>query len=1142
MDQGKKVDPGRKADAALTVETAPSQRDPKACLLPGRRRRRRKAGKGFLAALAALAATGLMLGLLLLSIAGDENSNFLRARLIEQLETGLGARNSVQLGRANVRLSGFEPVFTVEGLTIANQEAGGEARLERADLAMSTAIWRLSPEPRRIAFEGLAITLPAGETTGQVPAPAEIAAAIRAFLVALAAPESGSQGLFSKLDAVSGRAISIARQQPDGGRIVLQEGLELDGRREAEGFVARIGRTGKSGAVEFVVSSQPSASGGQSIAFETRPLRKEDLTQLFGVEVPGLDPAVRLSLLGGTDVPAAGGRGAVEMRVRLAQGRYVAPDPDIPPLVIDRFEIALAEDPAEPGLKINRLALSIGEMDVALSGLLLPDPQAPGGYRIALSADGPAFDRPSPAEPVVRLEKVSIEGRIAPGFRTLSLDRVELVDSTGTASGSALLSLEEGGRIDAKLLSEGLDLRRALRLWPISVAPNTRRWVISHAMAGRLLRLDIASSLKGQALQDAFNKRPVPDDSLALAFDVDDLTIRPLLDAAPITQGRLVGKVSGRRADFRLERGQVAAKPGEVVNLREATFSIANTAQRPALLEMSIPHAGSIEGLMSVLSAPSLRNVMATAANLQITAGQIEAQAQVELRLVAKPEAGDVKVEFKGELRGVGVDNIVKGENLEAGSFTLQSKGGVTSLKGDGRISGIASQIDFRAEPGKPSSAVIRSVMDDQQRARRGFDLRPAVTGPVGVTLTAAMERGQPPDLDIELDLARAKVEGLVPGFLKRPGQPGKASFDLGTAGERMVLRDFDLDLGTISAKGQLEVAREGGLVRAELASLKLSPGDNTRATIERRTGGGLRIALRGNAFDLRPFLRGFQSGRVDSGKSSDLDLDIQSTVLVGFNGELLSAADIKAEMRASTLTKLAVKGRFGSAPVSVETSGRSEGGPTLAIESGDAGALARFMDIYPRLVGGRLSGEIVAGPGRQRGLLQVRDFVIRGEPALRQYASATENAPVVDGRPILPRGTTLSDAVAFTKLRAQFERRPGRLELAEAVIWGPQVGASLEGLLDYAGDRVDLKGAFVPAYALNNLFAQVPLIGPLLGGSQYEGLFAVPFLISGKASQPVLRTNPISVIAPGFLRKFFEIQREGATGALPARPVPNVR
>ena len=127
-----------------------------------------------------------------------------------------------------------------------------------------------------------------------------------------------------------------------------------------------------------------------------------------------------------------------------------------------------------------------------------------------------------------------------------------------------------------------------------------------------------------------------------------------------------------------------------------------------------------------------------------------------------------------------------------------------------------------------------------------------------------------------------------------------------------------------------------------------------------------------------------------------------------------------------------------------------------------------------------------------------------------------------------MAQGGRNGDAVQFTKLRADFVRRPGRLELSEAVMWGGEVGGSLDGYLDYAGDRVDLKGTLVPAYALNNLFSQVPLFGPIFGGSQYEGLFALPFVITGKASAPVLRTNTLSVVAPGFLRKLFEIRREG--------------
>ena len=66
-----------------------------------------------------------------------------------------------------------------------------------------------------------------------------------------------------------------------------------------------------------------------------------------------------------------------------------------------------------------------------------------------------------------------------------------------------------------------------------------------------------------------------------------------------------------------------------------------------------------------------------------------------------------------------------------------------------------------------------------------------------------------------------------------------------------------------------------------------------------------------------------------------------------------------------------------------------------------------------------------------------------------------------------------------------------------------------------------------MPAYALNNLAAQVvPIIGPIISGGKNEGLFGVTFEVTGSPSAMTLRPNPISPLAPGFLRKIFEFRR----------------
>ena len=94
-------------------------------------------------------------------------------------------------------------------------------------------------------------------------------------------------------------------------------------------------------------------------------------------------------------------------------------------------------------------------------------------------------------------------------------------------------------------------------------------------------------------------------------------------------------------------------------------------------------------------------------------------------------------------------------------------------------------------------------------------------------------------------------------------------------------------------------------------------------------------------------------------------------------------------------------------------------------------------------------------------------------------------------------------------------------------------IGATVEGFIDYHRDDVRMRGTFVPLYGLNNMFGQIPIFGQLLGGSN-EGLMGVTYEVVGPTSAPVLRVNPISALAPGLLRKFFEFPSGNAPAVAP--------
>ena len=232
-----------------------------------------------------------------------------------------------------------------------------------------------------------------------------------------------------------------------------------------------------------------------------------------------------------------------------------------------------------------------------------------------------------------------------------------------------------------------------------------------------------------------------------------------------------------------------------------------------------------------------------------------------------------------------------------------------------------------------------------------------------------------------------------------------------------------------------------------------------------------------------------------------------------------MSGAELRLSKRNTAFRQFALQGRFGRFPVS----GSMASNGTIRISARDAGALVSFIDLYKHMEGGNLAATMQLNDDTLSGNLEIHDFVLRDEPAIERLVatSTTLSAP---GQDTEAARRIDAGAVEFSRLKVNFERAGSHLELRDATMYGPQIGLSVDGWLDYSHDRVGMKGTFVPAYAVNNLFSQIPVFGMFLGGKSNEGLLAITFNISGQASQPTLNINPLSVIAPGFLRNIFGV------------------
>ena len=275
-----------------------------------------------------------------------------------------------------------------------------------------------------------------------------------------------------------------------------------------------------------------------------------------------------------------------------------------------------------------------------------------------------------------------------------------------------------------------------------------------------------------------------------------------------------------------------------------------------------------------------------------------------------------------------------------------------------------------------------------------------------------------------------------------------------------------------------------------------------------------MKATLRGVTFDARGLIKGALGGGGPPGTGKDVDVDVKIANVVGGYGQSLRDLEMAGVWRGAAMRAMQANARIGDGVLSAQ---QDEKG-VLKARATDAGALARFLDLYGRMQGGTLNLTMQQNADGGQGSANIADFVLRDEAALRRLAAAGQ-APVgkvEQGSGIDPNETR------FVRMSARFSRSPGRVDLSEGVVFNSSFGLTTAGYIDFAHDHVDLNGTFVPAYEVNNLLSHIPVVGMLIGGDSHEGIFGVNYRIVGPASGPTLNVNPLSAMTPGILRKVF--------------------
>jgi hypothetical protein len=148
------------------------------------------------------------------------------------------------------------------------------------------------------------------------------------------------------------------------------------------------------------------------------------------------------------------------------------------------------------------------------------------------------------------------------------------------------------------------------------------------------------------------------------------------------------------------------------------------------------------------------------------------------------------------------------------------------------------------------------------------------------------------------------------------------------------------------------------------------------------------------------------------------------------------------------------------------------------------------------------------------RGKLEADSFRLLNTPFFVRFLSVAALTGLIDA--------LSGEGFYFEGATARFTKTMGTIEVRRFRSAGPSIGLTSKGKIDLDRHVIDLEGVIVPAYALNSILGNIPLLGPLLQGGEGEGMFSATYKISGGLDEPKIDVNPWAALAPGFLRDIF--------------------
>ncbi|HEX2113357.1 MAG TPA: AsmA-like C-terminal domain-containing protein [Alphaproteobacteria bacterium] len=743
------------------------------------------------------------------------------------------------------------------------------------------------------------------------------------------------------------------------------------------------------------------------------------------------------------------------------------------------------------------------------------------------------------SEPAYFLVDIPITRLRVRGSASAGLDRVDVSEAQLDLGGPLIELAGSMTELDTrpKIAIEGavrrLPTDELLRLWPIGAAENGRRWVVANISGGMV---EEGRFKIGLAAEDpSFSN--VDAHEVALQMRYAGLDVNYLAPMPRVRNVSGTGTMSATRLDLAVTSGGI-----ENLRISDSTISITDFDKKDQHASIEVVVRGPVRDALQLVDSPPLGYVKAIGQSPADFGGNSATRLRLRFPLISNLTFDQLQVAAASNIANFTQRGGVLGQDITGGTLAIRLDQRGMDITGNIAALGTTADVtitrSFLSSTPVVAQTRAKAVLDDQARKAIGLDFAPYVTGPVAVDVALTEQRGRRSDVSLDLGLERTTLDVPELEWRKEPGTAGAAQLKMTLQGDRLTeINAIRITAGDLTGQGRAAFAGDGKTLRlVEVERLKAGLTDAQGSYA--RSDTGIVLKLTGNSVNAGPLLRDKTPSSPDR-PPLEVSADVARVYLAPDRYiDRIKLEGRRGKERWETFNLSALVGGDGSAR-NVGISLRPEGGRQhLDASADDAGALLKAVGITPNVVGGRLEVSGVTNPAVEghplAGKLRMRNYKVVNAPVLARVLGVALLTGIGDAL----RG----EGISFSILDADFTFTDPRVEVRDARASGSSLGITANGVVDIGADTIDLSGTLVPAYAVNSLLGRIPLIGDILVGGPGGGVFAANYKVEGPLEDPKVSINPLSTIAPGFLRNLFGASGTSPTGSDPRPNQPDAQ